>query len=427
MKLNEIFLEKSNTLHLFFEDSHIEDFSSGEISGMGIRRVKDNEKFYEAFDSPEDAFIEKTLKKLGITVLYTPITENKKEYSLKKYISFVSELDKDVRKEDKVKQFRISLSLSDTKYLVLNSKGIKVNWNEYFFTVRIELTAGEKDKKFRTREVLCFRGEEDFSFITKSIREKTSISLERALSLLKAPPSPVGKFPVVIHSSCGGTLIHEAIGHSLEADLIQKGTSPVYAGKIGEKVASNEVTVIDDPTIEGQRGFYEYDSEGTKAEKVILIEKGVLKNYLYDNYTASIDNARSNGHGRRQSYKYPPIPRMGITFLASGRYDPNEIISMLDRGILVKKMGGGEVNTSNGDFVFEVEEGYWVEKGKIKNLLTGATLIGNGPEILRNLKYIGNDFGFDIGTCGKQGQGVPVSDGMPTVYIDKIVIGGQKG
>ncbi|RLD16962.1 MAG: hypothetical protein DRI36_04900 [Caldiserica bacterium] len=280
--------------------------------------------------------------------------------------------------------------------------------------------------KLRVHEVLSFRKIPSEKELRNEIKKKVEIAFNRANTLIDAPFAPVGNFPCVLSSSAGGTLIHEAIGHSLEIDSIYRGTSPVYAGKIGEKVASSSVTVIDDPTIKFERGWYEYDGEGEKSKKVILIENGVLKDYLFDYYYANKFGRKSNGHGRRESYKFPPLPRMGITYLKPGKMEPDEVISILKKGILVKKVGGGEVNTVNGDFVFEVEEGYWVENGKIKNPVKGATLIGNGPDILRKLKYIGNDFYLDSGTCGKMSQGVPVSSGIPTIYIDSITVGGSE-
>ncbi|HLD30569.1 MAG TPA: TldD/PmbA family protein, partial [bacterium] len=243
--------------------------------------------------------------------------------------------------------------------------------------------------------------------------------------LSESPKAPLGNFPVVIHSSAGGTLIHEAIGHSLEADAVQRGISPVYHGRKGEKVATSSITILDDPTLSGKRGSYLLDGEGNPAERVVLIEEGVLKDYLYDFSTAIKDRRISNGHGRRESYQVPPVPRMGITYLAPGKEDPRQIIEALSRGILVKKMGGGQVNTANGDFVFEITEGYWVERGKMQYPIQGATLIGNGPRLLNEIERIGNDLGFEAGTCGKEGQGVPVSDAMPTIFIPRLTVGGQ--
>jgi len=219
-------------------------------------------------------------------------------------------------------------------------------------------------------------------------------------------------------------MIHEAIGHSLEADSVQKKVSPAYAGMLGKRVTSEIVSVVDDPTIPNFRGSFHFDDEGTPAQKTVLVEKGFLRNYLYDRLTARKDGTKSTGNGRRESYHHQPIPRMSNTYILPGEQDPEEIIRSVDKGFLVKKMGGGQVNTANGDFVFEVEEGYEIANGKVGEMLRGATLIGNGPEVLNSILCLGNDLGFNIGTCGKYGQLVPVTDGQPTIRIKKLTVGG---
>ena len=248
----------------------------------------------------------------------------------------------------------------------------------------------------------------------------------RAIEKLRSPAAPVGEMPVILESQAGGTMIHEAIGHSLEADGIQKGISPVYQGKIGSVVANEKITVYDDPTLSGHRGSFSVDDEGTKSERTVLVEKGVLKTYLYDRLTAMKDRRPSNGHGRRESYGHKPIPRMSNTFIAPGPDDPQKIISSVQRGLLVRRMGGGQVNPVTGDFVFEVEEGFLLEGGKIKTMVRGASLLGNGPKVLGSIDLVGSDMGWGVGTCGKEGQGVPVSDGQPTLRIPKLLIGGTQ-
>jgi TldD protein len=245
----------------------------------------------------------------------------------------------------------------------------------------------------------------------------------RAHEKLNAPPSPMGEMPVVISSSAGGTLIHEAVGHSLEADAVLEGTSPSYVGKTGQMVANPKLTVFDDPTVPFARGSFAFDDEGTPSEATKLIENGVLKTFLYDNLSARRGGTVSNGHGRRESYAHRPIPRMSNTFIAPGPDDPQAILAAFQNGFLVTKMGGGQVNTATGDFVFEVEEGYHVVDGR-RRLVRGATLLGNGPETLKDIDQVGSDHGWSIGTCGKEGQGVPVSDAIPTIHIKKLVIGG---
>jgi len=245
----------------------------------------------------------------------------------------------------------------------------------------------------------------------------------RALAMLSARPAPAGRMPLVMHADAGGTMVHEACGHGLEADLVHKGLS-VYRAKEGQTVASASVSVIDDATLPGRYGSYRWDDEGISGQKTVLIDRGILKGFLYDRLTAQADETNSSGNGRRESYQEKPIPRMSNTYIASGEDDPDEIIRETSYGLLVKKMGGGQVNTTNGDFVFDVQEGYMIKDGEVTYPVRGATLIGNGPRVLLDIDRVGRDLGFGIGTCGKGGQGVPVGDAQPTLRIREITVGG---
>lgn len=245
----------------------------------------------------------------------------------------------------------------------------------------------------------------------------------QAVNMLEAQPAPAGRMPVVIAGEAGGTMVHEACGHGLEADLVQKGLS-VYANKKGQAVAAKEVSVVEDPTLNVRYGSYRFDDEGVPSRKVTLIQDGVLTNFMYDRLTAAKDDTESNGHGRRESYQHKPVPRMANTFIAPGKTDPAKIIKETGTGLLVKKMGGGQVNTTTGDFVFDVAEGYLIKDGVTGPMVRGATLTGNGPEVLRIVEMVGSDLGFTIGTCGKDGQGVPVSDAQPTISIKELIVGG---
>lgn len=246
----------------------------------------------------------------------------------------------------------------------------------------------------------------------------------RGVMMLGARQAPAGEFAVVLSSEAGGTMVHEAIGHGLEADLVQAGTS-VYRGRIGEKVASELITVIDDATIPFARGSFSFDSEGTPAQRTVLVENGVLKGYMYDRLSAMKEGCASTGNGRRESYRARPIVRMTNTLIAPGESDPARIVAAVERGLFVRRMGGGQVNTVNGNFVFEVSEGYLIENGVVGEPVRGATLTGNGPEVLKKITMVGSDLGFGIGTCGKDGQGVPVADAQPTLLISGITVGGK--
>jgi TldD protein len=261
-------------------------------------------------------------------------------------------------------------------------------------------------------------------FTEEAVGHMVREAVRLAIQALDAQPAPAGTFPVVLSSSAGGTMIHEACGHGLEADLALAGMS-AFAGKLGQKVAAEGVTIIDDGTLPHKRGSQAIDDEGNPVSRVVLIENGVLKAYLQSRKTARKMATEPTGNGRRESYRNLPIPRMRNTFLAPGGEAPETILRDLDRGLLVKRMGGGQVDTVTGNFVFQVTEGYWVEKGEARYPVKNATLSGCGPEVLKDLTRIGSDLHhFDIGTCGKDGQGVPVSDALPTILCPALVVGG---
>ena len=258
--------------------------------------------------------------------------------------------------------------------------------------------------------------------------EAVAATVEEAVRLafqaLDALPAPAGTFPVSLAASAGGTMIHEACGHGLEADLALAGMS-AFAGRLGEKVAAEGVTIIDDGTLPHKRGSAAIDDEGNPSTRVVLIENGILKCYLQSGKTARRMGVAPTGNGRRESYRHLPIPRMRNTFLAPGDEAPESILASLDRGLLVKHMGGGQVDTVTGNFVFQVTEGFWVEGGRPLYPVKNATLSGCGPEVLKQITRIGKDLEyFDIGTCGKDGQGVPVSDALPTILCPALVVGG---
>ncbi len=261
-------------------------------------------------------------------------------------------------------------------------------------------------------------------FDIESLDAVAERAAKRALLMLNAAPAPGGRMAVVLSSQAGGTMIHEAVGHGLEADLAQQRLS-VYSGRIGEAIASPAVTVVDDSTLPNKRGSFRFDDEGIPASRTVLVDRGILKGYMYDRLTAMKEGAVPTGNGRRESFRHRPIPRMTNTMILPGAEDPEEILRSTPSGLFVVRMGGGQVNTINGDFVFEVSEGYRIENGKVGEPVRGATLTGNGPEVLKKIDRVGNDLGYAIGTCGKDGQGAPVSDAQPTLRIPEITVGGE--
>src|SRR5438309_7800140 len=260
-------------------------------------------------------------------------------------------------------------------------------------------------------------------FAEVDVDEVARTAARRALDMLKARPAPSGKLPVVLKAGAGGVLFHEACGHGLEADLVNRDAS-VFRGRVGERVASPLVTLVDDGTYGREWGTYAIDDEGHAAQRNTLIENGVLTDFMWDFLRARKEGRTSSGNGRRQSYQHLPMVRMTNTYVLEGTSDPDEIVRQTPQGVYVAQLGGGQVNTSTGDFVFGITEAYMIENGEVTEPIRSANLIGNGPEVLQLIDAVGNDFDTWAGTCGKDGQGVPVSSGQPTLRVGAITIGG---
>ncbi len=441
----DIFIESKVSTLLSNEGKRLEKAISGITLGVGLRLISNKKTYYAytnnldeknliqiakslkeaAYNNRNDAFGVAALnfneKKPKINfqilkdVVKTPIEEKLKK--VEPVVKFAWSFDKRV--------VQINITYSDYKQdvVIVNSLGdfVKDNRENLAFLAHVVVSNGKK-VEVGYEVAGGFIGFEFFDNIApEDIAKK---ALKRALTQLDAPFAPSGTMPVILSSEAGGTMIHEAIGHGLEADIAGNGLS-VYSGKIGEQVASKLVTVIDDSSLAGKRGFYRFDDEGTYSNKNVLVKDGVLKKYMADRLSNLKYGYELTGNGRRQSYEHHPIVRMSNTMIASGDSKPEDIIKSVDKGLFVKKMGGGQVNTVTGDFVFDVMEGYIIKNGVIDNAVSGATLMGNGPDVLKNIDMVGNDLGFGIGTCGKDGQGVPVSDAQPTLRIPSIVVGGK--
>jgi TldD protein len=269
-------------------------------------------------------------------------------------------------------------------------------------------------------------GRFDYGYFTDEVvKEYVDRAVEQALVNLRARPAPAGTMTVVLGSGWPGILLHEAIGHGLEGDFNRKGSS-AFTGRIGERVAAPGVTVVDDGTIHRRRGSLNIDDEGNPTQRTVLIEDGVLKAYMQDSLNARLMGVPVTGNGRRESFAHAPMPRMTNTYMLSGDKDPQEIIGSVKRGLYAKNFGGGQVDIVSGKFVFSASEAYMIEDGKITYPVKGATLIGNGPDALTRVSMIGNDMSLDtgVGTCGKEGQSVPVGVGQPTLRIDGLTVGG---
>ena len=335
-------------------------------------------------------------------------------------------IDTSARKKDaRIKQVIASLVSSHEIIFIASTDGEFAADIRPMVRLYINVIAEQNGKKEQgsyggggrfTYEHLIERGSID-SYINEAVRQAT-LNLE-------AQEAPAGQLTVVLGSGWPGVLLHEAIGHGLEGDFIRKETS-AFTGKIGERVADAAVTVVDNGTLENRRGSLTIDDEGLPTQCTTLIENGILTSYMYDKHNARLQGVSSTGNGRRQSYAHLPMPRMTNTYMLAGNYSPDEIIESVDHGFYAANFGGGQVDITSGKFVFTASEAYMIKHGKIAYPVKGATLIGNGPDVLTHVSMVGNDLNLDegVGTCGKEGQNVPVCVGQPTIKIDNLTIGG---
>lgn len=439
----DIFIEQRFTTEISCEDNRIERVISGIDRGACVRVISGQRtNFAYTSDLTEESLLNiaksvmiegrgspRLTRKINLKPIFSDIElkvqKDFQGYPIDKKVQLVNRANLKARSVDKrIKQVNVIYSDRRQKVLIANSEGRLIKDERMSLLFRVKAIAADAGIIQTGHEVRG--GFEGFELFDECSPEDIATqAARRAILMLSAPKAPAGRMAVVLSGEAGGTMIHEAIGHSLEADLVQKGMSK-YAGRIGKKVASDLITVIDDATLPKRRGSFRFDDEGTPGQRTILVEKGILKGYLYDWYTTKTENKmRSTGNGRRESYHHKPIPRMSNTFIAPSKADPRKIIRSTPKGLFVKRVGGGEVNTLTGDFVFEVNEGYLIEDGQIRKPVRGATLIGNGPQILQEIDMVGNDLSFDCGSCGKDGQVVPVTSGQPTLRIPEIVVGGE--
>lgn len=439
----DIFIEHRKSTAVQLEDDKIEKVIAGATAGVGIRLIYSGKTAYAySNDFSENVLMDlaDTVSKAAAGAERDIIIDMKRKspevtFLIKKYpgtipmsekIALVKLGNDAARKFDqRIKQVNVMYRDSCQRVKIYTSEGL-VSEDERVYTLGVVQVIAIDGEVIQTgyEPVSGLIGYELFD---ENPMDRVALkAAQRAVMMLKAKRAQGGRMPVVISSEAGGTMIHEAIGHGLEADLAQQGLS-VYSKKIGQQVASTAITVIDDATLPNKRGSFSFDDEGTSSKRNVLVKDGILQGYMYDRYTAMVDRTSSTGNGRRESYEHKPVPRMTNTFIAPGSLSQDEVIRSVDKGLIVKKMGGGQVNTVTGDFVFEVQEGYIIENGMIGEPVRGATLIGNGPEVLKSIDMVASDLGFSVGTCGKDGQGVPVSDAMPTLRIPEMVVGGEVG
>lgn len=341
-------------------------------------------------------------------------------------VNLLRSLDALARKQDsRIKQVMASIAGTHEIILVANSDGSMAADVRPLVRLNISVIVEDKGKLEqgsaggggRFGYDIFIQDNHAHSFVHEAVR--------MALLNLEAVEAPAGEMNVVLGPGWPGVLLHEAIGHGLEGDFTRKGTS-AFSGRVGERVASKGVTVVDDGTLENRRGSLNIDDEGTTTKCTTLIEDGILKGFMQDKLNAKLSNTEPTGNGRRESYSHLPMPRMTNTYMLAGEHDPGEIISSVDSGFYAVNFGGGQVDITSGKFVFNASEAYLIEKGKVTKPVKGATLIGDGPDVLTRVSMIGNDLALDqgVGTCGKEGQSVPVGVGQPTLRIDGITVGG---
>lgn len=434
----EIYFEETSATSIRFEDSKIERINSGTDIGAGIRVLTGDRTCYA---HTNDVSIEGLLA--AADTVAGAVSEPRKAYSFdyrpehfglsvakpaqaistREKADLLAEAGRAARAHD-ARMVQVAATYADAlrHTIIANSEGRFVELVRSQIMLMVHAVAACNG--IIQTGYHAVGGTTGFELFDANPPETVALKAARqACLMLDASPAPAGRMPVVIAGEAGGTMIHEAVGHGLEADHIEKNMSK-YCGRLGETIAVPEITVIDDASLPGLRGSYPVDSEGTPGQRTILIENGRLVRFMNDLRTARKLGMPPTGNGRRESFQEKPIPRMTNTFIAPGKANLADVLASTPQGLYVRKMGGGQVNPLNGDFVFEVSEGYLIRNGAIAEPIRGASLIGNGPDVLLNIDAVCDDVGFVVGTCGKDGQGAPVTSGQPTIRIRELTVGG---
>ena len=438
----EVFAEDKRSSSALLDDGKVEELTSGRDRGAGIRVVVGETTGFAHTADLSEAGLGQAAEAAaaaarsgggGVKTVSLTRQDVAHPYLIETYpedvpkaskVALLGRADEVARSQGSaITQVSASYGDSRRRILVANSDGLLASDDvvRTLFTVSC-VASGDTGMQTGREAVGHTVGWELFDLY--DVEELARRAAHRALTKLNARPAPSGEIPVVIASGGGGVLFHEACGHGLEADLVNKGAS-VFKGRVGEQVAAPGVTIVDDGTMAKEWGNYAIDDEGKPAQRNVLIDDGVLTDYMWDLLRARKDGRASSGNGRRQSYQHLPMVRMTNTYLLPGNDQPDDIVASTDHGVYVKHLGGGQVNTATGDFVFGMTEAYLIENGEITDPIREGNLIGNGPEVLTNIDALGNDFAMGPpGTCGKDGQGVPVGDGVPTLRVKKLTVGG---
>ncbi|MGM0364909.1 MAG: TldD/PmbA family protein [Actinomycetota bacterium] len=436
----EAYIQKSRNNSLRLEDGKIENAASGYDFGCGLRIWHKKSTFYAYVDSIEEKELINAARILGSAVGSSAkgkiigLKACRKKESRAKSTAFYNPLqkkdillrvDKTCRDYDPhIIQVSSYLSDQEQEIQIANSDGAYSCCKGLKVIISINAIA-KRGKEIKTGHKSFAKTAGYEAFGQKKPEEVAASAAETAVRMLDAKGAPTGEMPVVIGPAFGGVIFHEACGHGLEADAVLKDAS-VFKGRVGQKIASDLVTAVDDGSMEGHWGSYGFDDEGCPPSRTVLIEEGKLCGYMHDLKSSHKLNQKQTGNGRRQSYRYLPYPRMSNTYIANGKQEPEDIIKSVNRGIYAKEFAGGAVDPATGDFVFGISEGYIIENGKIGFPIKGATLIGNGPNVLKKIEAVGNDLDFAPGFCGKNGQSLSNEVGQPTIKVSRITIGGTE-
>ena len=359
--------------------------------------------------------------------LYLPV-DPMQALSADEKVDLLRQIDSYTRALDpRVKQVMVSIAATHETILVAATDGTLAADVRPLVRLNVTVIAEQNDRREQGSDGGGGRFDYQQLVLDNAWQKYADEAVRQALVNLEAEAAPAGSMAVVVGPGWPGVLLHEAVGHGLEGDFNRKGTS-AFSGRIGEKVAADGVTIVDDGTIEQRRGSLSVDDEGTPTERTVLIEDGVLVSYMQDKLNAGLMGMQATGNGRRESFAHLPMPRMTNTFMLAGEHDPGEIISSVEKGLYAVNFAGGQVDITSGRFVFSASEAYLIENGKVTRPVRGATLIGNGPEVMTQVSMVGNDLKLDsgVGVCGKDGQSVPVGVGQPTLRIDALTVGGTQ-
>jgi TldD protein len=441
----ELFLEYRQAEALVFDNGRLKQATYDTAQGLGLRAVKGEAVGYAHASDVSEAAIARAVEAVravqgGYSGTYSqpPARTNTRLYgdenplgapSFETKVKLLEEIDAFARAKDpRVRQVSVSFGASWQVVEILRADGEVYRDVRPLVRVNVSVVAGEGDRQESGSH--GYGGREGYQRFIETGAWKGAVddAVRQALVNLEAVPAPAGEMDVVLGPGWPGVMLHEAVGHGLEGDFNRKKTS-AFAGLMGQQVAAKGVTVVDDGTLTDRRGSLTIDDEGTPTNRTVLIEDGILVGYMQDRQNARLMGMKPTGNGRRESYGHVPMPRMTNTYMLAGNRDPQEIIASVKNGIYAVSFGGGQVDITSGKYVFQCTEAYRLENGKVGAPIKGAMLIGNGPSDLHRVSMIGNDLELDtgIGTCGKNGQGVPVGVGQPTLRMDRITVGGTGG